>query len=210
MCNICGGAVRAFGELLQCRVCGHIFQADLTPTVRYDAQYLSRYDTYPVNQMSYLRLGFLKAFKHGGRLLDIGCGNGVFVRVSRQAGFHSFGHDVHGADVGVPMVDLDSTLHWDVVTLYDSLEHMASFSGALAAAARAGCVIVSTPWTPNWFPLCREWKHYKPGEHLHYFRTGSLRRLFQGKRVAYTGSLEDAIRGRRIDGGPNILTMVFQ
>jgi hypothetical protein len=49
------------------------------------------------------------------------------------------------------------------------------------------------PLPPATFPGDKTWKHYKAGEHLHYFSPESLGRLV-GKPLLVESKVEDAIR----------------
>lgn len=196
--------------LSRCPSCGHVFQDPPTILVKYDADYVAKYRGY-TDEMSYLRLGFLKAFAGGGPLLDFGCGDGRFVKVARAGGFDAYGYDIHGVDVGVPMVGWDriGRADWGVVTMFDSLEHVPDLHQVERAAARATRLIIATPCPPTGFPDVRDWKHYKPGEHLHYFSRASLRQLFVSRKEVCHTNVEDAIR--KPDGaGWNIRTVVFE
>lgn len=208
-CPICsGGESDDFDDLRRCHRCGHIFQFPPRIGVRYDAAYVRTYDRYPTREMSCLRVGYLKAFLAGGRLLDIGYGNGDFLRAAQAAGFDAFGYDVHGVDCGIKEIDFaaDETA-WDVVTFFDSLEHFADFQPIRRLLDRTLHVMISLPWPPADFPARRQWKHYKPGEHLHYFSAESLQALIRKPKRA-SSNVEDMIR-RGPDGCQNIYTAFF-
>lgn len=210
MCPICrGGDLSDHDDLARCRTCGHVYQRDTTAVVRYDAEYLKTYETYPRLAMTCLRLGYLKAHLETGRLLDVGHGAGDFVRMARDAGFDAFGHDIHGVDVGIRESPLVGDETWDVVTFFDSLEHFEDLAPVRSLARRARLILVSLPQTPPSFPDDRTWKHYKPGEHLHYFSLESLATLFNGHRLERISNVEDAIR-RGPGGRPNIRTASFR
>jgi hypothetical protein len=201
-------------DLSLCPVCNHIWQTGLTVKAVYDAQYVhNRYDLYPTTEaMSCLRLGFVKAFAKGGRLLDVGFGNGSFLKRAASAGFDVFGNDVHGVDYGIRNVELDDAIDssWDVVTFFDSLEHFPNLDLPLALAARSRVVVISVPCRPGGFPAHKEWKHYRPGEHLHYFSNYSLELFFSPRHiVAARSDVEDSIRGKLPGGEQNILTLAL-
>jgi hypothetical protein len=196
-------------ELYRCPDCAHIFQYPPDVRVSYAADYLATYDKYPVELMSHVRLAFVKAYARGGKLLDVGYGQGHFVKLAVRAGFDAYGNDVHGVDCGVREVDLNHGSAWDVVTFFDSLEHFPSLSSVRDLARRSRYVVVSLPCRPLWFPERRDWKHYKPGEHLHYFCEDSLDRLFGAKHRLSFADVEDVVRGKGPDGGRNILTAVY-
>ncbi len=211
MCPICmtvAGTCRP-GNLGSCRRCNHIFQIPLKSTIEYNYSYVrSRYDSYSTTDlMSYLRLGFVRAYVDGGTLLDVGYGNGAFLKAAQQAGFETYGHDVHGADYGVRNISLGGNKDWDVVTFFDSLEHCESFDLVLKTVEKASFVIVSLPWRPDWFPDSLDWNHYRPGEHLHYFSVKSVEHLFKDHHIVKVTDLEDVIR--RVPGQRNVMTLTF-
>lgn len=215
MCPVCHTRAVTVGEPLSaCPVCKHIWQTGLKITAVYDANYVhSRYDAYPTTEaMSYLRLGFVKAFARNGRILDVGYGNGSFLKKAAKAGFSAFGNDVHGADYGIQEVPLDEAANgsWDVVTFFDSLEHFSDLALPRTLAQRARTIVISIPCRPEEFPSRLEWRHYRPGEHLHYFSRYSLELFFASHHaVASRSDVEDTIRGKLPSGEQNILTMAF-
>ncbi len=210
-CPVCDAETVQCGvELQHCPDCDHIFQYPPAIRVNYDKKYIQdRYDAYPTTEaMSYLRLGFVKAVAQQGRLLDVGYGNGAFVKAALRSGFDAYGNDVHGCDYGIREADLNHGDFWDVVTFFDSLEHFPDLGIIKDLSRRSRTVIVSMPARPENFPADLSWKHFRPGEHLHYFSDRSLSRLFSDKKALFVTDLEDAIRGRP-GGRLNIFTMVF-
>jgi SAM-dependent methyltransferase len=204
-------------NLSRCLACRHIFQSDLRVSTVYDAAYAHRYDARPHQQMSALRWDFLRRWvplRPGGRILDIGYGNGSFLKHARRHGMEIYGLDVHGEDFGVPTVAYDTPLAFDLVCFFDSLEHLPEFAALFAL--RAAHVIVSLPAVPAFLPETpRRWRHYKPGEHLHYFSTESLDILMRrwGLPVKLAaGAPEDAMRGKLTIGRhvyDNIRTAIY-
>lgn len=208
---------------------------EIQPMV-YDAQYVGdRYDTYPEHKvlgMSYLRLGHLAALIPGllgssadrlhMKVLDVGYGNGKFLEVCAQAGMEAWGYDVSGYELKSSAIGTFGPgpggalppqffLPYDVVTFYDSLEHFQSleFLGEL----KAGHVVVSAPWChfkPT-EPEFWDWKHRRPGEHLHHFNPASLAFLMlsHGYASVCVGHAEDAVR-QSLSELPNIFTAVFR
>ena len=204
-------------NLTVCSDCGHIFQTDLKVSASYDAAYAHQYDSRPVAAMSELRWDFIQLFLHlapGSRILDIGYGNGAFLKHAENRGMEIFGIDVHKENFGIPVVDLSTDLSFDLICFFDSLEHIPDFSDLFRLRSRH--IAVSIPATPDFvLQSPRQWRHYKPGEHLHYFRPPSLDRLMQRwGRFANIGSghPEDRIRGKLARNGvlfDNIYTGIY-
>jgi hypothetical protein len=172
---------------------------------QYGKKYIEDRSNKQTKTMSYLRLGFLSAWVSGGRLLDIGYGDGEFVKLATQAGFDAYGYEVHGVDCGVR----EASLHeeWDIITAFDSLEHIPYLDKVRSSIRRSKYVFISIPWRPNTFPKCKEWKHYRPGEHMHYFSQKSLD-IFIDKPILRCVALEDVIR-RSNTNMPNIYTVIY-
>ncbi len=204
----CAVQLDDFDDLLRCLDCGHAFQRSGMVTARYDFDYMSGYLQKPEVAMSHLRTGFLKGFVKQGRLLDVGYGTGAFLHTASTAGFEAYGCDVHGVDRGIQEKPLVSEDEWDAVTFFDSLEHFPDLDVIRQLSRRARLILVSLPKTPRSFPECKKWRHYKPGEHLHYFTQESLTRLFHPKECRAVSDVEDVVRGR-LDGEQNIMTAVF-
>jgi len=94
------------------------------------------------------RLRMIERLHAPGRLLDVGCGAGGFLRVAREEGWQVEGLDVQEgfardvrARLGVPvrcgeLSDPEvQTQVFDVVTLWDVIEHVPSVNDTLARAA---------------------------------------------------------------------------
>lgn len=188
---------------------------------KYDVSYVvERYDMIPeqVEKMSFLRAGFLRGVCGPiGRLLDVGYGNGQFLRTMQLAGCRGFGTDISGYPVppGCEFIPWAPALAapWGLVTFFDSLEHFPTldFLGRLNAtwiAVTAPCV--SETATVDWLA---GWKHLRPGEHLHHFKPSALTVLLQslGYRVVIASFIEDMLRPPPYAGAePNTFTAVYR
>ena len=210
----CCGSVRTspFDELRVCGRCRHVWQADLTPTVSYDAAYQLGITHARHAEMSALRLRLLDGLPQGALVCDFGCGPGHFVEAARAAGYQAFGIDCGPIRADLRPAPRQNQAPWEALTLFDSLEHLPRLAEVveLAAGHQVRLVAVSTPAAPCWFPLGRRWRHYKPGEHLHYFNPDSLGRLFRDYQACLLMGLEDVIRTPWAEHEPNVLTMVFR
>jgi len=118
------------------------------------------------------RWHFLKShIQRLNTVLDYGCGVGWF-RAWRPPGVKVFSFDIAMyPQTGVEIQIYDCTCFWDV------LEHIPDFAAIEPILALSRFVAVSIP-IPNDETGLNGWKHFKPGEHLHYFTRASLNALF--------------------------------
>lgn len=230
--------------LRHCSGCRLTSNVDPVTTVSYDAEYVAcRYDRYPsTHHMSELRATFFRGvmglydalprgdanpFKTGNRVLDVGYGNGSFIRQLSQ-----YGWDVYGCDVnpepyeGVrqrmlpdPLTDI---CHYRAITFFDALEHFEQLHQVRRVSACTDWIIVTAPLPPQGWPMKSDacWKHWRPGEHHHYFHPYTLENLFTWldeaiglgaiATVEHVSHFEDTIRGKGIGGRPNTFTAALR
>ncbi len=223
ICPTCGSRNLLLDEknnLTFCKSCSHIFQTDQKVEVSYDAAYAHKYDNYPHQIISEIRLSLVLAtgLVAGSKVLDVGYGNGSFVKTLERAGFDAYGADVHGEDFGIKEVilsEVDSD-QFDCITFFDSLEHFDDLK--LVSHMRPKFLIVSIPERHDYIMTDpKKWRHYRPGEHLHYFSHHSLSVFLMDKlhgySLIYGGYDEDEVRGKlEVDGiaHNNIYTGVYK
>lgn len=199
------------GDYVRCRRCATVF-ADPRPS---DAVLVSRLDEFAPDTTGDTP-DALEAMIDGerwkldlvepaapapGRLLDVGCGSGAFVAAAARAGYDAEGHDlapkvaaaaaarwslpVHGGELRDLAAERAGA--YDVVTLWDALEHAVSPPALLADVARllapGGRVVVLSPNSNGVSARTRRgrWWAFGPNDHLV---------LFSGD--ALTGALRDA------------------
>jgi 2-polyprenyl-3-methyl-5-hydroxy-6-metoxy-1,4-benzoquinol methylase len=95
-----------------------------------------------------------------GRVLDVGSGPGIFLRILKEDGGEAAGVELNaraaersGRELGVPVVsgtiDQVTATDFDAVTLWDILEHVADPAGFVVACSRrlkgGGWLLVETP-----------------------------------------------------------------
>jgi SAM-dependent methyltransferase len=196
---------------------GIIKQHPLLPMITYDVRYISdSYDLYASTRpMSELRLNLISGvvpIRPGSEILDVGYGNGDFLRLCMERGFKVYGNDVSGYPLppGAAFVADICADRFDCVTFFDSIEHMVSID--FMSELLAKYVVISLPWChyldDEWF---RDWKHRRPDEHVYHFDAASLCLFMNahGFSVQYIGNPEDRIR-TPVDALPNILTGIFR
>jgi SAM-dependent methyltransferase len=189
--------------LAVCRVCGLGWQVPLPETAEVTAAYVAMRDDVYMSEAANRRLTFERGVRllsrHGarppGRLLDVGCSAGLFLDVATRAGWDVLGvepsewlsakaRELVGSRVftgtfeGAPLGDRC----FDVVTMWDVLEHVPSPPNFLARARRVsspgGLLVLNVPARDTWIAraLGARWPLLLP-EHLFYFSRPSLRVL---------------------------------
>jgi SAM-dependent methyltransferase len=133
-----------------------------------------------------------------GRLLDYGCAVGLFVKVAEDAGWQAIGYERsewavrYGREsLGVDIVHGEGRApssfeqEFDVVTMWDVLEHLEHPRQILASIARwlkpGGLLALNTINRSSIGAQIagEHWRHLAPPHHLQYFSRGSLTRLLK-------------------------------
>ena len=195
---------------------GVIYQVDKEP-ISYGEDYVKNsyvvYEPLPT-YMGYLRLGNIigSIGKVPDSILDVGYGNGSFLKVCKDIVSNCYGFDVTNYPVpeGCNLVNDLFSESYDVITFFDSLEHFENIE--FVKDLKCNYVCVSVPnchyKDDEWF---RTWKHRRPNEHLWHFNQESLSNFM--KRMGYTlissSNIEDTIRKNNTEDF-NILTSVFK
>lgn len=149
---------------------------------QYDKAYFEKYVSYRQNTIGekLMKARVDLVAKHAsGDVVDIGIGSGHFIDVRGRG---TFGYDVN--PVAIQWL-LDRGLWWDpyfrdpdVVTCWDSLEHMSRPEAFVRCVT--GAIFVSIPIFTDLKHIMRS-KHYRPDEHFWYFTrdglVGWMRRL---------------------------------
>jgi len=133
--------------------------------------------------------------KWRGRILDVGCGNGVLLKNLKQLGWHVFGVDPDPAAVRVtnellgPVAiagDIDSPelqAPFDVITMNHVIEHVPcpveTLHRCLSKLRRGGRLVLQTPNVESLAARVfgESWIAWDPPRHLHLFSISTLRRV---------------------------------
>jgi len=197
---------------------GVIKHVDATPLV-YDEEYTIEYNARQMgalnDELSYLRLGLLLGGINQSmvKLLDVGYGDGNFLSKTKSIVKDCYGYDippVFPLPQGVERVDNVTGAYYDVVTFFNSLEHMPEID--FIKNIQCKYLMITTPWchyfSDDWFET---WKHRKPNEHIWHFNDETLTRFMNqsGYSVVHLSNVEDCLRGEKI-GYASYLTAIFR
>lgn len=193
-----GGHGKYF-RIVECRKCRMRFCSP-RPTAAALARLYSQVEdvVYAENESGRVRTA-KSALRHiekkSKRLLDIGCGTGVFLQVAEEAGFEVTGIEPsidaaqRAREKGLEVIqgtvtdaNLPHAAPFDVITMWDVLEHVDSPAEVLAKGAsllrEGGELHLSTIFVDSWFAtlLGRHWPWYML-MHIYYFRKEHIERL---------------------------------
>ncbi len=200
---------------------GVIHQIDFTP-IAYDREYLTYYQNLSDRtiKLGYQRLGWIlgKLDRIPRSILEIGYGTGTFIEAAMITGVPKcVGCDItrYPLPDGVEFQGWDQALlsQWDVVAMFDVLEHIPDLG--FLSELQTEYLAIAVPFCrqrelgDEWF---REWRMRLPNEHLHHFDQESLTALLShhGYECINVNHFEDGLRLREGEAGPNILSALFK
>lgn len=180
----------------------------------YDLEYKKKQSTN--KEMSYLRLGWLSASIPYEKLknfcaVDVGSGNGEFSRYAKTVFKEICEYDLSGETISKEQ--LFST-NWDLAVFSDVIEHFPDINEFFEIPWKYA--LVSFPETPQFYDFndLKEWRHFKPNEHLWYMNSKSFikwaKSIIPSLQILNFGYFEDLIRKRWDDDLPNIATILLK
>lgn len=141
------------------------------------------------------RLKKIQEFKNSGRILDIGCATGMFLELASEKGWESYGLDVGEYAIELAKKKFGNNIYkgtleqakydndyFDVITMFDVIEHMRNPSDSLRETNRIlkkdGLLVITTPNITSF--ACKfygkNWPYFDL-EHLYYFSPDTLKRM---------------------------------
>lgn len=204
LCHVCGSTlVQAYDRvidiatdegfgILRCTGCGigHTNPVPENLKKYYDGTYYGNRhgftERYCIKRRAGVVFSALKNIK-GNRLLDIGCGDGSFIRYMKHKGFHVAGTEInpdqslfHGLAVSNGIQKLDANESFDCITMWHTLEHMPDTACMLKhvhrLVAAEGKLIVAVPNNDSFQSILfkNRWLHLDVPRHLCHFDARSL------------------------------------
>ncbi|MBK7708236.1 MAG: class I SAM-dependent methyltransferase [Acidobacteria bacterium] len=209
VCHVCGSGLKVrFANLnhhlssrifsiLGCEDCG-LGQTSprITDVSEFYAEYYGGRHGFTNDFCARRRLRWLERAARGetsGRLLDVGCGDGTFLRAAQERGWQIAGTELDASRFEGSGIDVFSDLgsahaafgpeSFDAVTMWHSLEHFHDPRRTLAAVDAllkpGGALIVAVPnaegMQASWSG--RNWLHLDVPNHLFHFGPRSLLKL---------------------------------
>lgn len=190
-------------HLVRCKACHFVFSLQI-PTYEELKQYYQQYsyiEEYYVSPITLKRyeewLRKLEKFRYHNRILDVGCGNGIFLSVAKKMGWDAYGIEFSKTAANIcrhkGITVFEGTLHehlqalpeMDVIVSIETIEHVpfpAKEIYNMYKILKKGGVLLIT--TPNFNSLTRrilQGKHpdILYPEHLSYFTSKTLKNLLK-------------------------------
>lgn len=218
-CNLCGsdkmsylytvGRFKEPFDIYRCDGCGLVFQCPLPSASRIERMYSKEYYAGTAdysfgderkdeagNRILYNRRLEVIEGCTKGRILDIGCAFGLFLKVAKERGWEVHGVELskhsaeHAKKLGLDV--FNGTLedagypagHFDAVVMIELIEHLPDPKGTLKEVNRVlkggGYVMIQTANVDSITARLdgKRWHYFLPG-HLHYFSRKTLRRMLE-------------------------------
>jgi 2-polyprenyl-3-methyl-5-hydroxy-6-metoxy-1,4-benzoquinol methylase len=155
-------------------------------------------------------------YKRKGKILDIGCNIGTFLKVAKDSGWDCYGIDVNkGVEKECKKLGINFKARklekrsykkefFDVIIMNDVIEHLHHPKEFLAMVKnivkKEGLIFVVTPNVASLTAkvLKKKWHHLKPNEHLVYFSKKTIKKLMEDQGFQII-KMKNISRWRKID-----------
>jgi SAM-dependent methyltransferase len=190
-------------NLVQCQDCGLCYLNPYPSPDEMKDYYPDAYRAYRASIDESMRRRYqeeklqkVQAHSQGGRLLDVGCADGLFLHLARQAGWEvrgvemaegsaTYAQESYKLDVftGELRAAKFPDQHFDVVTFWHVLEHLHDPLGELREAHRIlkpdGLLVVDVPNIASWQAKLfgANWRALDVPRHIYHFSPDSLKAL---------------------------------
>jgi 2-polyprenyl-3-methyl-5-hydroxy-6-metoxy-1,4-benzoquinol methylase len=201
-------------NLTKCLTCGLVYvenfvsESELKKLYSFESGYHTAFlDEHSPQFKHHLKQGYkyhkmIKDYKKQGRILDIGCSAGFFLKAAKEDGWEAYGlelsddtAEIARRSFGLNILNgclIETTYEsnfFDVVTLWDTIEHIEDPLKTMLIINKIlkenGIVAISTPNIDGLFPklsykigkFIKYWPHPEPPAHLFQFSEKTLSKL---------------------------------
>lgn len=188
-------------SLVKCSLCGLIYVHPMPAGDFLKKEYSLRKENDYVKDIKGRMISFknsvksIKKYRNSGKILDVGCAAGFFLKIAREEGFEVRGVEANRwlVDWGIKNLGVDilsgffeeadfSCNFFDVVTFWDVLEHLTDPFAALKETNRilkkGGLVVINYPDISSWPARVfgKRWWFVISG-HLYYFTPKTISKM---------------------------------
>jgi SAM-dependent methyltransferase len=187
-------------DYVRCKRCGLVQILEVPPDISecYSGYRLHKQESKIYGLFRKLTIGHCYPFIKltGGKILDIGCGNGWYLREMKKRGWQPFGYEFDfdyasqlSAQLKIPILSGEDSLaghqeYFDLITFNFSFEHLLQprriFELASKALKKGGRIFISVPNIEGEEALLfgDKWFHLDPPRHISFYNQQLLSNLF--------------------------------
>lgn len=207
LCDICeqNNWLPLYKNLIKCKYCGLIRSDDkffiLNPAKLYDINYFNGKDyvNYQEEEIALSknfknRIEEIRKFKKNGKLLDVGCAYGFFLKIAKESGYNAEGVEINKKVASVAKKNSNCRIHvgnlgklnlkkYDIITMFDVIEHLKNPAEYIQKCYKLlnkdGLLIIETGNIESSLARLQKvkWRLIVPNIHLYYFSNFTLSKL---------------------------------